>query len=85
MEWMTFWWRTWCSIWQRPEPKPPPPHPDHGIDISELQDAWEAHIASQREVIKRAENNVADATRLSGDLKALVDAMEQRAGRATDR
>lgn len=81
MDWMT-WWRVWCSIWQRPEPKLPPPPPYHGVDLAEYQNALDAHIAAQREVIRTAERNADDAERLSDDLKALVDMMEQRAGRA---
>lgn len=81
MDWLT-WWRVWCSVWQRPAPKPPPLPPNHGVDVAEVQRAWEAHIASQREVIRNAQRNADDAEKLSGDLKALVDMMEQRAGDA---
>jgi len=80
MDWLS-WWKVWCSVWHRPEPKPPPPPPDHGVDVDEIKRAWETHIASQREVIRKAQGNVDDAVRLSNDLESLVNLMQQRAKR----
>jgi hypothetical protein len=77
MDWLT-WWQVWCSVWQRPAPKPP----SRGRLITALMlprssGRGRAHIASQREVIRNAQRNADDAEKLSGDLKALVDMMEQ--------
>lgn len=80
MDWLN-WWKVWLSVWHRPEP-PRPRHPEHGVDTGEMQTAWDRHIASQRELAEAAQRNVDEAEKLSGDLRALVDMMEQRAGRA---
>jgi hypothetical protein len=81
MDWLR-WWQVWLSVWhQRPEPKPEPRSVDHGVDPGEMQSAWDKHIVSQRKLAEAAQRNVDEAEKLSGDLKALVDMMEQRAGR----
>lgn len=80
MDWLR-WWQVWLSVWQRPE-APRPRHPEHGVDVGELQEAWDAHLTSQRQVAEMAQRNVDEAEKLSGDLRALVDMMDQRAGRA---
>lgn len=79
MDWLN-WWKVWLSVWQRPEPRSRPA--DHSVDTGEMQSAWDRHIASQRELAEAAQRNVDEAEKLSGDLRALVDMMEQRAGRA---